>query len=119
SLDPAYCWGRLDATGVVTEGQAIGYCTTTCALGPPPAQSSNPDCMHAALERTDLSLDLAGQLCDRASSAGPVDCFLAGQDLHSVADSTLIQLCYEVRRCQYVGGGGYGVGIVTGSVGGY
>ena len=105
STEPVACYARLAATGVLTEDQMIAYCTTTCALGPPPPEASNAACLSEAMSRTNLSLQLAGELCDRAASAGPVQCLLAGQDLHKIADSSLITLCAESRRCQYYNAG--------------
>jgi hypothetical protein len=108
TTQPVACYARLSASGVLTENQMIDYCRTTCALGPPPPEASNPACLDAALTDTDLSLQLAGELCNRSSSAGPVACFVAGQDLHKIADSKLITLCAEYRNCQSYYGTYYG-----------
>ncbi len=101
SLAPLSCYARLDALGTLTEDQMIQYCTTTCSLGPPPAQVSAPACLDAAVRYTNLSLQSAGELCQASRSAGPVQCFMAGLDLHELAENTLVQLCAESRRCQY------------------
>ncbi len=101
STEPIECFMDLDAQGVFTEDQMIAYCRTTCAVGPPPPEVSSSACLSAASEQTDLSLQLAGELCLRASSPGPVQCFLAGQDLHTISDSKLITLCRETIECQY------------------
>ncbi len=101
STDPIECFMDLDAQGVFTEDQMIAYCRTTCPIGPPPPEVSSPACLAAASEDTDLSLQSAGELCLRAASTGPVQCFLAGQDLHTVSDSKLITLCRETVECQY------------------
>jgi hypothetical protein len=100
SLDPLACYERLDATGTLTEDQILAYCTTSCAVGPPPAQVSDPACMEVALDRADLALESAGELCAFSRSDGPAQCFIAGQDTE-LADSSLIQLCAESTRCQY------------------
>lgn len=101
STEPLECYAHLDSLGQLTEDQIIAYCATSCALGPPPPEASHPACLAAATTQTDLSLQSAGELCLLSSSAGPVRCFLAGQDLHKIADSTLVTLCAESRRCQY------------------
>lgn len=100
STDPIECYMDLAAQGVFTEDQMITYCRTTCPIGPPPPEVSSSACLSAAAD-TDLSLQLAGELCVRAASAGPVQCFLAGQNLHTVSDSKLINLCRETLDCQY------------------
>lgn len=101
SLAPIACYARLDAIGTLTEDQMIQYCATTCSLGPPPAQVSSPACLDYAARFTDLSLQSAGELCFRSRSAGPVQCYLSGSNIHKLADSDLVQLCAESRRCQY------------------
>lgn len=101
SLEPIACYARLDTLGTLTEDQIVSYCTTACSLGPPPAQVSSPACLDAAVRYTNLSLQSAGELCQASRSVGPVQCFLAGDGLNYLADSTLVQLCAESRRCQY------------------
>jgi hypothetical protein len=101
SLEPLACYARLDALGTLTEDQIVSYCTTACSLGPPPAQVASSACLDAAVRYTNLSLQSAGELCQASRSAGPVQCYLAGVDLHYLADNTLVQLCAEARRCQY------------------
>lgn len=101
SLEPLACYTQLAANGTLTEDQMIGYCTTRCPLGPPPAQASSGDCLDAAPEQTNLSLQSAGELCAGATSAQPVGCFVAGLDLQKVADSNLITLCRERVSCQF------------------
>jgi hypothetical protein len=100
-LQPVDCYARLRARGDVTSEQAVGFCTTLCGLGPPPPEASSADCLNAATRYTTLTLQSATELCAGASSAGPVDCFVAGRDLHTIADSSLVQLCAEQRGCQY------------------
>ncbi len=101
SMDPIACYARLDAIGTLTGDQMIGYCTTACPVGPPPPESSSPACLGTAVERTQLALQTAGELCLGSRSAGPVDCYLAGRELQTLADSQLVQLCAETTRCQY------------------
>jgi hypothetical protein len=101
SQEPIACYGHLAALGTLTEDQMIDYCQTKCGLGPAPSQVSSPACMNVAVERTGLALQTAGELCVGSRSEGPALCFLAGEQLHSVADSSLVQLCAESRRCQY------------------
>ncbi len=101
SLEPLECYGRLSTEGVLTEDQIISYCATTCPVSPPPPQSSDPACLQEALDRTDLSLQSAGELCADSSSAGPVACYVAGDAIETLADTQLIQLCAEQVRCQY------------------
>ncbi len=101
STEPIECFMDLDAQGVFTEDQMITYCRTTCAVGPPPPEVSSSACISAARTETNLSLQSAGELCVRASSAGPVQCFLAGQELHTIADNQLVALCRETFQCQY------------------
>ena len=101
SLQPLDCYAGLSAEGQLTEDQIVSYCTTTCPESPPPPQASNPACLQQALDRTELALQQAGELCQASSSAGPVDCYLAGEALHTISDSSLVQLCAEVVRCQY------------------
>jgi hypothetical protein len=101
SLAPVGCYARLDTLGTLTEDQMVAYCTTACSLGPPPAQVASPACLDAAVRYTNLSLQSAGELCQASRSAGPVQCFMAGLQLQEVAESKLIQLCAEARRCQY------------------
>lgn len=101
SLEPISCYARLDALGTLTEDQMVDYCTTRCSLGPPPAQVASPACLDAAVRYTNLSLQSAGELCEASRSAGPVQCFIAGDNLHYLAESTLVALCAEARRCQY------------------
>lgn len=101
SLAPVSCYARLDSIGTLTEDQMIAYCTTACSLGPPPAQVASPACLDGAARFTDLSLQSAGELCQASRSAGPVQCYIAGQQLHELADSKVVQLCAESRRCQY------------------
>lgn len=106
STEPAECYGRLAATGELTEDQIIAYCTVFCPIGPPPPESSSPSCLSDAVNLTDLALQSAGELCLGSSSSGPVQCFLAGQNMQQVADTKLIDLCAEVQQCQYYGGYG-------------
>ena len=101
STAPLECYDHLQRTGKLTEDQIIAYCQVTCSLGPPPPEASSPACLASAISDTDLSLQSAGELCLRSRSAAPVACFNEGQNLHKVADSTLVQLCAETRRCQY------------------
>jgi hypothetical protein len=116
STEPVECYRRLDATEDLTEQQMIEYCAVYCPVGPPPPQSSSSLCLSQAMETTDLALQSAGELCFGSSTAGPVQCFLAGQNLYKVADSSLISLCRERVYCQYPGGsttlgaGGYNSG---------
>ncbi|HTL34780.1 MAG TPA: hypothetical protein VL326_16745 [Kofleriaceae bacterium] len=102
SLEPLACYKRLHDTGKLTEDQVIQYCAPFCPLGPAPPQSSNPDCLAEAMDRTTLALQTAGELCAAASSAGPVYCFLAGLDEHKLSESDLVTLCRERVQCQYV-----------------
>jgi hypothetical protein len=107
STEPVDCYGRLDATEELTEQQMIDYCAMYCPVGPPPPQSSSSQCLAQAVENTDLSLQMAGDLCFGSSTAGPVQCFVAGQNLQRIADSSLITLCRERVYCQYPGGSTY------------
>lgn len=117
STQPISCFAQLDAQGTLTEGQMIAYCTTTCSLGPPPPQAASPACLDQALEYTNLALQTAGQLCTRSRDAGPVQCFLGGIALQTLAETKIVDLCAQTSRCQYEygggtagapGGGGYG-----------
>jgi hypothetical protein len=101
SLQPLDCYARLDANEDLTEDQLIAYCGTFCPVGPAPPEASNPACLDLAVNDTDLALQSAGELCAGSSSAGPVACFAAGQDLEQIADSSLITLCRERFQCQY------------------
>lgn len=100
-VDPLRCYQRLDAEGSLTDQQIIDYCRTTCPVGPPPPQASSPACLASALRDTQLALQTAGELCVNSSSAGPVACYLAGEDLQTLTDSQLVQLCAEQFQCQY------------------
>lgn len=102
SLEPVACYEELAASETLTEQQIIGYCATTCPLGPAPPQASDPACLGAALERTNLALQTAGELCLSSRSAGPVDCYLRGVDVTTLADLQLIQLCAHTSSCQYL-----------------
>ena len=102
SLEPLDCYEHLHDTGKLTEDQIIDYCAPFCPLGPAPPQASNPDCLSDAMDRTNLALQTAAELCAGASSAGPVYCFLAGLDVHKIADSNLVKMCRERLQCQYV-----------------
>lgn len=101
STESVRCYAALRARGTYTEDQMIAYCATRCALAPPPPQVSDPACLNQALGRTNLALQSAGQLCLGASSTGPVECFLAGQRFHKLADATLVLMCAESTGCQY------------------
>lgn len=101
STEPARCYAALRARGTYTEDQMVTYCATRCAIAPPPPQVSDPACLNQAITRTNLALQAAGQLCLGASSTGPVECFLAGQRIHKLADSTLVFMCAESTGCQY------------------
>jgi hypothetical protein len=101
STAPLACYERLDVDGMLTNDQIIRYCATSCPLGPAPPQSSDPGCFAAALDRTDLSSQMASQLCLSSRSPGPVECFVTGQEVSGLADSSLVQLCAESPSCQY------------------
>jgi hypothetical protein len=101
NLTPLSCYAHLATENYLTEGQIIAYCATACPLGPPPPQASSPACLEAAVDRTGLSLQSAGELCLGSHSAGPVQCFVAGLDLHKVAESKLVELCRESLHCQF------------------
>lgn len=105
STAPIDCYMDLAAEEVFTEGQLVTYCATRCAVGPPPPEVSSSACLAAAQEQTELSLQSAGELCFGASSTAPVQCYLAGDALHTLADSQLVRLCVETPTCQYYGGG--------------
>lgn len=113
-LQPLACAQQLDASGTVTEQQAIEYCATHCPIGPPPAQVSNAACMSVATSQAGLALQTAGELCLGSRSAGPAECFLAGSKINHLASSKLVAMCAESRSCQYVSSsgaaGGYGPG---------
>jgi hypothetical protein len=115
SLDPLTCFQELDARGTLTEDQMIAYCATTCPTGPAPPQSSSPDCVAAAEDRTDLTLQQIGQLCVASHSAGPVDCFNTGEAIGTLTEDQLLQLCTTAVGCQYL----YGAPIAGGTVPGY
>ncbi len=116
STEPVSCFRRLAATEDLTIQQMIDYCAVYCPVGPPPPQSSSSVCLADAMEHTDLALQTAGELCLGSSDSGPVRCFIAGQALQRVADSSLVSLCRQRIYCQYPGGsttvgaGGYGAG---------
>lgn len=101
SLQPVECYARLDARGDLTEDQAIQYCATRCPIGPPPPEASSAACLDAAASLSNLALQTAAELCLGSTSEGPVRCFLAGEDLHSLSESSLVQLCAETSGCQY------------------
>jgi hypothetical protein len=118
SLQPISCYARLDALGTLTEDQAIAYCATTCSVGPPPPQASNPACLDMAVRYTNLALQTAGELCRRSRDAGPVQCFMAGKDnLHNLSESKLVSMCTQSARCQYEYGGGTSTGTIGGGYG--
>jgi hypothetical protein len=102
SNEPYACFDRLMAVGTLTNDQMIDFCATQCALGPPPAEAGNAECLAAALERADLAIQMAGELCTQALSAGPVDCFVTGENVSALTQSQLIQLCARTTSCQYV-----------------
>jgi hypothetical protein len=102
SLEPLACFERLHATGTLTEDQVLDYCAMRCPLGPAPAEASNPECVAGALERTNLANQTIGELCTRSRSAGPVECFVRGEEVSQLAESQLVQLCAERPSCQYV-----------------
>jgi hypothetical protein len=101
SLQPVDCYAQVSARGDVTSDQAVRFCATICPIGPAPPEGSSAACLDAATRRTTLSLQSAAQLCIGSSSDGPVDCFLAGRELHTLTDSSLVQLCPESTGCQY------------------
>jgi hypothetical protein len=101
SIEPVACFARLATSGRLTEDQMVAYCTTRCALGPPPPEASHPLCLDQALRATSLTQQSAAVLCNGAGSVGPVQCFLDGRSLNKVSDSKLIRLCVEARSCQY------------------
>ena len=101
TTEPVACFARLSASGTLTEDQMVQYCATRCPLGPPPPEASHPACLDLALRATELTTQSAAELCSGARSDGPVRCFLEGRTLNKVSDSKLIQLCVELRSCQY------------------
>ena len=102
STDPLDCYRLLDAEGDLTNSQIIGYCAASCPLGPAPAQASHPWCVKTALDRTNLTTQMVGELCRNARSAGPVECFLVGRSISRLAESELVRLCAQTWSCQYV-----------------
>jgi hypothetical protein len=100
STQPLECYAQLDAVGTLSEDQIIGFCTTICPVGPPPPEVSSPACVEGATDLTKLSLQQASQLCYGSRSAGPVRCFIAGENLNKLSQDQLIQLCAESIRCQ-------------------
>jgi len=102
STEPVNCYTRLDARGELTNDQIIRYCATRCAMGPAPPQASSADCLAAALDRTDLTRQMAEELCTRSRSAGPVDCFVAGRNVTNLSHGQLVGLCAQTFSCQYV-----------------
>jgi hypothetical protein len=102
SLEPLACFTQLDAQEELTEDQMVTYCATACPLAPPPPEASSAACLDLALEQTELTLQQAGELCALSSSAGPVQCYLAGDANNpELSDSNLIRLCAEQFGCQY------------------
>lgn len=96
------CFDELSTRGTLTNNQMIEYCGMRCPLGPPPPEAGNAQCLAAALDRADLTTQSGAELCLLATSAGPVDCFLAGEAATQLPDSQLIQLCAETTHCQYI-----------------
>jgi hypothetical protein len=96
------CFDQLSAIGTLTNNQMIEYCGMRCPLGPPPPEAGNAECLATALDRGNLSHQTAAELCLLATSAGPVDCFVAGENVTQLPNSQLIQLCAKTRSCQYV-----------------
>jgi hypothetical protein len=117
SQEPLGCFANLTAGGELTEDQMIQFCSTRCAVGPPPPQVSNAACMGVAINEAGLALQTAGQLCTGARSAGPAQCFLEGSRINHLAESKLVDMCTESRRCQYVTSSG-AVGAAAGGGGG-
>jgi hypothetical protein len=102
STQPIECYTHVYDAGTVTEDQVIAYCTTTCPIGPAPAQAPSPACFAAAVEQANLPHQTASELCTYSRSAAPVQCLIAGRDLPpGISDSKLVQLCVQSQRCQY------------------
>lgn len=102
SLESFSCFDELAAMGTLTNQQMIEYCGMRCPLGPPPPEAGNPQCLAAALDNADLTAQSGAELCLLATSASPVDCFVAGEAGTRLPDSQLIQLCAERTHCQYI-----------------
>jgi len=102
SLEPFTCFEELNAIGTLTNNQMIEYCGMRCPLGPPPPEAGNAQCLATALDRADLTTQSGAELCLLATSAGPVDCFVAGKNATQLPDSQLIRLCAETTHCQYI-----------------
>lgn len=115
STQPVGCVANLAATNQFTDQQMIDFCSSQCAAGPPPPQTSNAGCVDVAINRAGLSLQKAGQLCFGARSAGPGYCFIAGGNTSSLSGDQLIDLCADTTHCQYPGsyGNAYGLGAAS------
>lgn len=101
SLAPLACYERLEAEGTLTNEQILDYCVTRCPVGPAPPQVSDPACAAAALEQTNLTQSSIGELCSFARSAGPVACYLVGNDTTALTETQLVDLCRQRFGCQY------------------
>jgi hypothetical protein len=109
STKPAECYDDLDRTTALGDYQKIVYCAPSCGLYYPP-QGSDAGCVKAALERFQISEQLALTLCNGSTSAAPATCLDAGERETQLSDSQLVELCAPVPllACQTVGGaGGY------------
>lgn len=102
SIEPVQCFERLDAAGTLTSEQILGYCATSCPMGPAPPEASDAGCFAVALERANLSAQMAGELCRNSRSAGPATCFMRGEDETALTESQLVQLCTHMWSCQYI-----------------
>jgi hypothetical protein len=101
SLAPFACLDQLADTGELTTSQIVDYCGVRCPYALPAPEAGNASCLGAALDRADLTTQMATELCVLASSTGPVDCFVAGQDVTGLSDVQLVELCAETSTCRY------------------
>jgi hypothetical protein len=116
TLQPVSCYADLARIGELTEDQIISYCANVGAAGPPPPQTSSPACADMAIDRANISLQKAGQLCAGSRSVGPALCYMAG-DVTRLSGDKLINLCADTTHCQYPGSYGTVYGATGGAYG--
>jgi len=95
STDPAACAAQLDAQTTLEEPAVVAYCAALAWPLVVSPSAGSPACIQAALDQTQLSDPQAAQLCTGSSSAGPVQCYLQGEDALVVSDDDLIDLCTQ------------------------
>jgi hypothetical protein len=69
-----------------------------------------------AIDRANISLQKAGQLCAGSRSVGPALCYMAG-DVTRLSGDKLINLCADTTHCQYPGSYGTVYGATGGAYG--